>query len=153
LNIEEFSTEYARARELCYEHWADEIIDVADDGSNDWMERTRRDGSVETVLDREHVSRSELRINARKWLLSKLLPKKFGDRVEHALTATADPQQLSDDQLAEEFARRGVVIDGDFEVIEGRAGSGAGADRGEAAPDPGDRQSLGFLRPDLLRPR
>jgi hypothetical protein len=117
------------------------------------MERTRKNGSVEAVLNREHVARSELRINTRKWLLSKMLPKKFGDRVEHALSATAVPEQLTDDQLAEELARRGVVIDGDFEVVEERAGSGAGSDRGEAPTDPGDRQSLGFLRPDLLRPR
>jgi hypothetical protein len=47
------------------------------------MERARKDGSVEAALDREHVARSELRINTRKWLLSKMLPKKFGDRIEH----------------------------------------------------------------------
>jgi hypothetical protein len=37
---------------------------------------------VETVLDHEHVQRSRLRVDARKWLLSKLLPKQYGDRVE-----------------------------------------------------------------------
>jgi hypothetical protein len=81
-DIEEFSANYARAREIGYEHWADESVEIADNASNDWMERARKDGEIETVLNREHVSRSELRINTRKWMLSKLLPKKFGDRVE-----------------------------------------------------------------------
>jgi hypothetical protein len=29
------------------------------------------------------VDRSRLQIDARKWILSKLLPKKYGDKVEH----------------------------------------------------------------------
>jgi hypothetical protein len=61
------------------------------------MERARKDGAVETALNREHVSRSELRVNTRKWLLSKMLPKKFGDRVEHAHTGKdGGPIQIED---------------------------------------------------------
>lgn len=61
---------------------ADEIIDLADDGTNDYVERQGRNG-VFVALAEEHVRRSQLRIDARKWLLSKLLPARFGDRVEH----------------------------------------------------------------------
>jgi hypothetical protein len=81
--VEEFAAAYARAREIGYEHWADESVEIADNAANDWMERVRKDGEIETVLNREHVARSELRINTRKWMLSKMLPKKFGDRIEH----------------------------------------------------------------------
>jgi transposase len=78
----EFRDQYARAREMQAEHFADEILEIADDGSNDWIERKRQDGSIEIVLDHEHVQRSRLRVDARKWLLSKLMPKQYGDKVE-----------------------------------------------------------------------
>ncbi len=77
----DFSGQYARAREHQYAHWADEILDIADDGSNDYMERQTRSGVVQKVYSREHVERSRLRVEARKWALSKLLPKKYGNRV------------------------------------------------------------------------
>jgi len=63
---------------------AEEILEISDDGSNDWMERKRQDGSVETVLNSEHINRSRLRVDSRKWLLSKMAPKKYGDRIEIA---------------------------------------------------------------------
>ncbi len=79
---ETFRDQYARAREAQMEHWAEEVLEIADDGSNDWMERQRQDGSTETVLDHEHVQRSRLRVDSRKWLMSKLAPKKYGDKVD-----------------------------------------------------------------------
>jgi len=65
------------------EAWADEIVEIADDGSNDWMQRRLKDGSDETVMDHEHVSRSRLRVDTKKWLLSKLAAKTYGDKVQH----------------------------------------------------------------------
>ena len=41
-----FSAHYARARTAQADHFADEIIEIADDGSNDWMQRKRKDGST-----------------------------------------------------------------------------------------------------------
>jgi hypothetical protein len=83
MQAEHFADEInARAREMQAEHFADEILEIADDGSNDWIERKRQDGSIEIVLDHEHVQRSRLRVDARKWLLSKLMPKQYGDKVE-----------------------------------------------------------------------
>lgn len=63
---EGFSTRYARARELQAERWADEIVSIGDD----------------VPSDRDAVQRARLRVDTRKWLLSKLLPKKYGDRTE-----------------------------------------------------------------------
>jgi hypothetical protein len=59
---------------------ADEIIDIADDGSNDWMERELESGKTIEVLNAEHVARSRLRVDARKWVAAKLKPKKYGDK-------------------------------------------------------------------------
>lgn len=90
-----FRDQYARAREAQAEHWADEILEIADDGSNDWMERRLKDGATETVIDHEHVTRSRLRVDSRKWLMSKLAPKKYGDKVVNEHTgADGGPVQF-----------------------------------------------------------
>lgn len=83
---EDFVPQYTRARELQAEHFADELLEISDDGSNDWIERARQDGSVETVLNQEHVQRSRLRADTRKWLMARMAPKKYGDKLglEHA---------------------------------------------------------------------
>ena len=85
----------ARARATAAEVMADEIAEIADDGSNDYLERTYRDGRVEVKLNDEHVRRSQLRIQTRQWLLSKLLPDRYGDRVQTQLTgAGGGPVQV-----------------------------------------------------------
>ena len=77
-----FSDQYARARETQADAIFDEIIDIADDASNDWMERTNSDGdSIGWQLNGDHVRRSQLRIDARKWMAGKLRPKKYGDKL------------------------------------------------------------------------
>lgn len=81
---EGFSGLYARARDMQIENWADEIVDIADDGSNDWMERNRGEDDVGWQLNGEHVQRSKLRSDNRKWLLSKLKPDRYGDKLTHA---------------------------------------------------------------------
>lgn len=78
---EGFSAQYARAREIGYQAMADELLEVADDGRNDWMERQGEDDKSAYVLNGEHVQRSRLRVDTRKWLLSKALPKVYGDKV------------------------------------------------------------------------
>ena len=70
----EFRDMYARAREDQQEHWADEIVEIADDATNDWMER---EGKI--VVNSEYINRSRLRVDTRKWLMAKLAPRKYGD--------------------------------------------------------------------------
>lgn len=85
----QFLEQYARARVAQAERWADELIDIADDGSNDWMERRNCDGEMIGWRENgEAVSRSRLRADTRKWVLSKLQPKKYGDKldIEHGGT-------------------------------------------------------------------
>lgn len=77
-----FREQYARARESQADAIFDEILDIADDGSNDWMERRREDGSVDEVVNHEHIQRSKLRIDARKWMAGKLAPKKYGEKLD-----------------------------------------------------------------------
>lgn len=81
-----FLTIYTRARELQLECEADEINDIADDGSNDFMERLGRDGETKLVYNRDSVDRSKLRVETRKWRLTKLAPQKYGDKIEQKHT-------------------------------------------------------------------
>lgn len=72
----DFTKQYVCAREAQADFYADEIIEIADDG--------RRDYAIEDgieVVDHDHISRSRLRIDARKWYASKLHSKKYGDKV------------------------------------------------------------------------
>jgi hypothetical protein len=59
-----FSTQYARAREIGYQGLADDLTEIADDKLGD-------------------PARDRLRVDTRKWLLSKALPKVYGDKLAH----------------------------------------------------------------------
>ena len=79
---EEFRNNYARARDIQADDFIDEVNDIADDGSNDWMEvRDKVDGSLlGWKVNGEAIQRSRLRIDTRKWVAGKQRPKKYGDR-------------------------------------------------------------------------
>jgi hypothetical protein len=77
----EFCDHYARAGEIRALVMADEIIEIADDSTNDWVEREGKNGTVELVPNEELMRRSRTRIDTRKWLMSKMAPKRFGERL------------------------------------------------------------------------
>jgi hypothetical protein len=74
----EFSNADARAREAQMDYFAKKIVDIADDGSKDWMQREVRNGTI-TALNDEHVRRSALRIDTRKRLMARMAPRRYGD--------------------------------------------------------------------------
>lgn len=78
----EFRDQYAHACEERSEAMSEEILDISDDGTNDWMEVEGRGGNTYTVLNNEAMQRSRLRIETRKWLMSKMKPKKYGDKLD-----------------------------------------------------------------------
>ena len=83
----EFSEQYAKAKQESHNAWFEEIMDISDDGSNDWMERNNKDGEcIGYELNGEAIQRSRLRVDTRKWALSKLMPKKYGDKLQTELT-------------------------------------------------------------------
>ena len=76
----ELADSYARAREDLIERIANEVIELSDadvglqpDGKKDW----------------DAVQKHKLQVDTRKWLLSKLAPKKYGDKLE----LTGDPDR------------------------------------------------------------
>lgn len=82
-----FRDQYAQAKEIGIEAIADDILDIADNGMNDWMERRGTEGeNVGWQINGEAVRRSQIRIDARKWVLSKLAPKKYGDKISQEIS-------------------------------------------------------------------
>ena len=82
-DCDEFAKRYARAREFQADMEFEEIREIADNGSNDWMEVNDPDNPGYR-LNGEHVQRSRLRIDARKWRAAKMANGKYGDKLELA---------------------------------------------------------------------
>lgn len=81
-DAEEFTHKYALARQIQQEALADEIHDIADDSSRDKIDD---DGKV--TIDYEHIQRSKLRVDTRKWYLSAIVPRfKPKSETTHGLT-------------------------------------------------------------------
>jgi hypothetical protein len=79
---EDFNRRYTIARQSCCELWADEIIEIADDATNDYVTRVTANGRTMRVFDREAFERSRLRVDSRKWTASKVLRHVYGDKSE-----------------------------------------------------------------------
>lgn len=83
----EFSEQYAKAMEARADGMFDELLEIADDGTNDWMEKKNAEGEVVGwTLNGEHVQRSKLRVDTRKWALARMSPRKYGDKQGIELT-------------------------------------------------------------------
>ncbi|MBE0559910.1 MAG: terminase small subunit protein [Ochrobactrum anthropi] len=82
-----FADQYAHAREAQADAIFDDILEIADDGQNDWMEKHSKEGeNIGWQENGEALRRSQLRIDARKWMAGKLRPKRYGDRTQMELT-------------------------------------------------------------------
>ena len=99
---EEFRTAFEASRKIGLEALADDLLDLADDG-------------------REDPQRSKLQIDTRKWLLSKFLPKQYGERVATELSGP-DGGAIQVDSLSEvEIARRlAFVLAQGRELLRGK---------------------------------
>ncbi len=80
-----FSEKYARAREVQQDFMAEQILEIADDATRDTKTIKRGETEVE-IADNEWINRSRLRVETRKWLMSKLNPKKYGDKVQQEIS-------------------------------------------------------------------
>lgn len=64
-NKDDFSVQYARARELQADTYADDIIAEADKAN-----------------DKDSAAAAKVKVDARKWVASKLKPKRYGDKLD-----------------------------------------------------------------------
>lgn len=73
--VESFRGQYALAKMQQADLLAEECLEIADDSSGD--SRFDPETGFE-VCNAEYIARSRLRIDTRKWLAAKLLPKQYG---------------------------------------------------------------------------
>lgn len=88
-NYPSFLDQYNIAKEESADALIEEMLDIADDGTNDYMNIKKGDYSY-NVEDREVTNRSKLRVDTRKWIASKLKPKKYGEKLD----VTSDGKQI-----------------------------------------------------------
>ena len=72
-----FLERYTRARASQADRMLDEIIEIADDTR--WDTENTDFGPKPNA---EWINRSKLRVEARKWAMAKLAPKKYGDKLD-----------------------------------------------------------------------
>jgi hypothetical protein len=80
---------YVRACEKRAEVIFEDILTIADDSKGD--KKYTESGEF---MDAEYVARSRIRIDARKWMLSKMQPKKYGDKTD--ITSGGEKIQSND---------------------------------------------------------
>lgn len=119
---EDFRTKYAYAREAQADSLVDEMTDISDDGSNDWMEKNFGE-DTRWVENGEALRRSALRISTRQWIAEKLRPKKYGNKLD--LNVAGKIETMPEEQL-----------DARITELLGKAGAaGASVGAGEATAD------------------
>lgn len=100
-NNEELRNKYARAKEQQADVLAAQIIDIADDSRKDTEIRYTISGEAYEAPDTEWINRSRLRVDARKWLASKLAPKVYGDKID----VTSKDEKIESFNLGESIAK------------------------------------------------
>lgn len=108
-----FRDQYAHARDTQAESYFDDIRDIADDGRNDWMEKKNSDGeNIGWQENGEAIRRSQLRIDARKWMAGKLKPKKYGEKLDLNVAGHLQtmPEEQLDARLLELIGKAGIGV-------------------------------------------
>ncbi|HWT59738.1 MAG TPA: terminase small subunit protein [Rhizobium sp.] len=82
-----FRARYALAREILADGFVDELVEIADDRSNDWVEKKNASGETTGWQENgEAIRRSQLRIATRQWVARISGPSRLTSR---AATTTA----------------------------------------------------------------
>ena len=71
---------HERAKRLSFYRMAEDILDIVDDGTNDYV-ATEDPDNPGYRFNGENVQRSKVRADKRQWMLSKMLPKIYGDKI------------------------------------------------------------------------
>lgn len=97
-DVEGFSTKYTRAREIQAHLYADSIMDIADNPEIGEKVTIEADGS-EKIQRGDMIEHRRLRVDSRKWIVAKMLPKIYGDKLqtEHSGGITVQVVKFGDD--------------------------------------------------------
>ncbi len=93
-DIQGFGAQYTRAREIGFEKRAEEILLIADTPLIGVKTKTNEKGEVETT-EGDMIEHRRLQVDARKWLLSKMLPKRYGEKLALGGAEDLPPVQMA----------------------------------------------------------
>lgn len=111
----EFRDQYARAREVQADFWAEQIIEISDTPMEGTRVEEGKDGS-KTVRE-DMLGHRRLQVDTRKWLMARMAPKKYGDRLTQEVSGPAggpiqteeiSPRETLADRIAGLIARGGA---------------------------------------------
>src|SRR6516165_3846855 len=89
---QDFRDRYARAREALMDFYAEQILTIAFDESGDIV--IEQDGSrSKAVANHANVHRDRLNVDSLKWTVSRLFPKRYGDKME-LLGQNDEPKEM-----------------------------------------------------------
>ena len=98
-NDEDKVKQYARATEKRADAIFEEILEIADEKSNDTIYTDKGE-----IPNSEWMARSRLRVDARKWMLGKMNPKKYGDKLD----VTSDGEKLQSNDIKIEIIKPNI---------------------------------------------
>jgi hypothetical protein len=78
--------ELETAEQMRADSWIDEIIEIVDDTSGDIETRVDEEGKVVPAWNVEHISRTRLRTDTRKWIACKHYRRRYGDSQSHEVS-------------------------------------------------------------------
>ena len=108
-----FAAQYTRARDSGLDALADQVIAIADDQSLDPNAR-------------------RVMMDARRWYLSKLAPKRYGDRIEHNVNVTHDVRLVPTEELERIVAQQhALTLESDGTVSDTQGGASDSGEAGE----------------------
>ena len=105
----DFLNDYERARDIRADKMFEEMLDISDTTKLGETTKISDDGVEITRSDM--IAHRKLQIDTRKWILSRMKPKKYGDKIETTIQGGENPvkrvdvTQLSDEAL-EEIAKQ-----------------------------------------------
>jgi len=131
---ENFASAYLESRRTGCEAMVDELLAISDDRreDDDWY-ISEKTGELVRAVDHEHINRSRLRVDSRKWYVAKLVPRLYGEHVQIEHKGNIDlvtsrlnegrqralgvVQEALTDQRGEERTLR-TVIEGTVTVVQ-----------------------------------
>ena len=125
-----FDTEYTRARVDQMENWGDDCVEIADDDTLDTLDSVDKQGNSIQVANHANVQRDRLRIDTRKFMMSKIARHIYGERVNHEHSGEIHQRhtvELSDRERMRRLAtfmledRANPVIEGELASPESHA--------------------------------
>jgi hypothetical protein len=103
----EFQEQYRAAREAQVEVHHEEILEISDNCTDDvqMILGNAEEGELGRI-NHSAVARAKLQVDTRKWIMSKMAPKKYGEKVQVENSGKVVIAEETDEEIAARFAAK-----------------------------------------------